>query len=182
MRPKRRTVVFVFLLSLCIPTVNGDELVRRRKEEPEQEKIVERSEEDDDKLMEEEETLLDAVVTHNVQELIEEEEEEEEALDDDDAGAFTGQPSPIYQKSPSEHFLLPWISAVGLIGMIFTAWQMADHPDGIWATLCRWILDIIRFVIYILTTPCRKCCHNEPYGRISTMEYGYAKNPALELS
>ena len=69
-----------------------------------------------------------------------------------------------------------------IVSMVFTAWQMSDNPDGIFAALCRLILSAIQLTLQILTSPCRKCCgYNESYGRISTMDYGY-KDPALELS
>jgi hypothetical protein len=125
---------------------------------------------------------------------------EQQFLDDDDRLFQQPRPSDIiYQKSPSSNvFLVPWVvAALGLIGMVFTAWQMADYPDGFYAGLCRMIFGSIQFLLYILTTPyriiCYYCCGrrtaggHEPYGRISTMEYGYSTsknntNPALELS
>jgi hypothetical protein len=127
---------------------------------------------------------------------------EQQFLDDDDRLFQQPRPSDIiYQKSPSSSnlFLVPWVvAALGLIGMVFTAWQMADYPDGFYAGLCRLIFGSIQFLLYILTTPyriiCYYCCGrrtaggHEPYGRISTMEYGYSSsgknntNPALELS
>jgi hypothetical protein len=126
--------------------------------------------------------------------------DEQQFLDDDDRLFQQPRPSDIiYQKSPSSNFfLVPWVAALGLIGMVFTAWQMADYPDGFYAGLCRLIFGSIQFLLYILTTPyriiCYYCCGrrtaggHEPYGRISTMEYGYSSsgknntNPALELS
>jgi hypothetical protein len=74
---------------------------------------------------------------------------------------------------------------LGLAAMIFTAWQMSDNPDGVFASLCRLILTAIQLLCRIVTQPCRKACgcqsHNNPYGSVSTMDYGY-KDPALELS
>ena len=79
--------------------------------------------------------------------------------------------------------------------MIFTAWQMSDNPDGIFAALCRLILTSLQLLVRMACRPCRKictCCYpdhhhphhggfHEPYGAVSTMDYGY-KDPALELS
>jgi hypothetical protein len=87
-----------------------------------------------------------------------------------------------------------------IIGMIFTAWQMSDNPDGIYASLCRLTLTCIQLLFRIIMSPCRKfipCCYShhhhhhmagtngyhEPYGHlpVSTMDYGY-KDPSLELT
>jgi len=83
---------------------------------------------------------------------------------------------------------------LGIFAMIFTAWQMSDNPDGIFASLCRLIITSIQLLLRVLCTPCRKCMpccfsygsgsgYHEPYGHmpVSTMDYGY-KDPALELS
>ena len=85
---------------------------------------------------------------------------------------------------------------LGVFAMIFTAWQMSDNPDGIFASLCRLIITSIQLLLRVLCTPCRKCMpccfsyggssgngYHEPYGHmpVSTMDYGY-KDPALELS
>jgi hypothetical protein len=86
---------------------------------------------------------------------------------------------------------------LGLAAMIFTAWQMSDNPDGVFASLCRLIITCLSLVYRVVTSPCRKCLpccfsphhhhvgngYHEPYGhmRVSTMDYGY-KDPTLELS
>lgn len=86
---------------------------------------------------------------------------------------------------------------VGLVAMIFTAWQMSDNPDGIFASMCRLIITCLQLVYRVLVSPCRKCIpccfssshhhagngYHEPYGhmRVSTMDYGY-KDPTIELS
>ena len=82
---------------------------------------------------------------------------------------------------------------VGVFAMIFTAWQMSDNPDGLFASLCRLIITSIQLILRVVCSPCRKCLpccfsssgggYHEPYGHmpVSTMDYGY-KDPALELS
>jgi len=72
--------------------------------------------------------------------------------------------------------------------MIFTAWQMSDNPDGIYATMCRLIITIIGLFLRIVLTPCRSCLgghhsnrHYAGHMPVSTMDYGY-RDPALELS
>ena len=90
---------------------------------------------------------------------------------------------------------------LGVAAMIFTAWQMSDNPDGIFASLCRLIITSLQLLVRLACCPCcRKwclpwccCCgggvggaagghgYHEPYGAVSTMDYGY-KDPALELA
>jgi hypothetical protein len=120
----------------------------------------------------------------------------EQFLDDNDDGLYQRPNDSMFRtKSPSGSYWVPWVAVMGLVGMVFTAWQMADYPDGLFAGLCRLIFGSIRSLMYILTTPCRCCggCSrtgvggHEPYGRIATMEYGYnsgknGTNLALELS
>lgn len=74
--------------------------------------------------------------------------------------------------------------------MIFTAWQMSDHPDGVFANACRFVISAIGMILYILFTPCRKHHHiiggihmHQPYGHVPlpTKEFGY-NDPALEIS
>ena len=68
-----------------------------------------------------------------------------------------------------------------LLGMVLTAHQMSENPDGLYASLCRSILTAIRTICRIVT--CKPCCYND--GRrssahrhipVSTMEYGYKVN------
>jgi len=83
---------------------------------------------------------------------------------------------------------------LGVFAMIFTAWQMSDNPDGLFASLCRLIITSLQLIVRVLCSPCRKCMpccfsygngngYHEPYGHmpVSTMDYGY-KDPSLELS
>ena len=75
---------------------------------------------------------------------------------------------------------------LAISAMIFTAWQMSDHPDGVYAAACRLIITIIGLGIRILLTPCRNLFgtrHNAYHGHmpVSTMDYGY-RDPSLELS
>lgn len=77
---------------------------------------------------------------------------------------------------------------LAVVAMIFTAWQMSDHPDGIYAAMCRLLITIIGLFVRILLTPCRSCLgglngsrHYGEHMPVSTMDYGY-RDPALELS
>jgi hypothetical protein len=77
---------------------------------------------------------------------------------------------------------------LAIFAMIFTAWQMSDNPDGIYAAMCRLIITIIGLVMRIILSPCRSCFGGSHGSRnyaghmpVSTMDYGY-RDPALELS
>jgi len=88
---------------------------------------------------------------------------------------------------------------LAVLAMIFTAWQMSENPDGIYAAACRLIITVIGLIVNLALSPCRSCLggarysHNggighmhqnrHTYGQIpvATMDYGY-RDPALELS
>ena len=130
-----------------------------------------------------------------------------EAQDDDlfDEKTFHNKNRPV-----SSNGLLGLTSSVTVVlgtlaaicGMIFTAWQMSDNPDGLYAALCRLTITCLQLIFRVIMSPCRKCCgggywshhhhhhhlagtngYHEPYGHlpVSTMDYGY-KDPALELT
>lgn len=105
---------------------------------------------------------------------------------------YKGRPKPDSVMAPSIITIVATV--VGIFAMIFTAWQMSDNPDGIFASMCRLVITCLQLVFRIIASPCRKCMpccfsshagngYHEPYGhmRVSTMDYGY-KDPALELS
>jgi hypothetical protein len=124
--------------------------------------------------------------------------ETEHDVDDDlfNQELYKSRPVGSIPNSASLTAILGTLAAIA--AMIFTAWQMSDNPDGIFASLCRLILTCVQLVIRVVMSPCRKylpCCYSyrghmagtngyhEPYGHIpvSTMDYGY-KDPALELT
>lgn len=81
---------------------------------------------------------------------------------------------------------------ISVIMMIITAWQMSDNPDGIYASLCRIIINVIGSIWTVLCRPCQRSnigggvgngVHHRQYGQIplSIKEYGY-NDPALEIS
>jgi hypothetical protein len=71
----------------------------------------------------------------------------------------------------------------GVLGMIFSAWQMADFPDGPFAVLCRATISAFAFVFNILLLrPCRR--RSQQYGGhipVSTMDYGF-KEASFDFS
>ena len=79
-----------------------------------------------------------------------------------------------------------WGMLSAIAAMIFTAWQMAENPDGIFAALCRLCITSISLVFRLVLAPCKGCLgmnsHSYHYGHmpVSTMDYGY-KDPSLEL-
>jgi hypothetical protein len=120
-------------------------------------------------------------------------------MDDDrvfDATTYPSRHPMNFTNNSSVTTVLGILAAI--TGMIFTAWQMSDNPDGIYASLCRLTLTCLQLVFRIILSPCRKflpCCgyrnhhlsgtngYHEPYGHlpVSTMDYGY-KDPTLELT
>uniref|UniRef100_A0A7S3LAE7 Transmembrane protein n=1 Tax=Amphora coffeiformis TaxID=265554 RepID=A0A7S3LAE7_9STRA len=108
----------------------------------------------------------------------------------------TEDPLLMQEDSPSLMFLnlslsltaqrfLAFMAAV--VGMILTAHQMSENPDGLYASLCRSILTVIRTVCRIAT--CKPCCAGDGRGAsahrhipISTMEYAYkVTDPSVEF-
>jgi flagellar biosynthesis GTPase FlhF len=74
---------------------------------------------------------------------------------------------------------------LGVVAMIFTAHQMSDNPDGIFAAMCRLVITICGLVIGILLSPCRRCIGpvrvSHTYGHLPHLDYGF-RDPAMELS
>lgn len=122
----------------------------------------------------------------------------EHDIDDDifNEERYKSRPAGTIPGGSSVTAILGTLAAIA--AMIFTAWQVSDNPDGIYASMCRLVLTCIQLVFRVLMSPCRKylpCCYSyrghmagsngyhEPYGHIpvSTMDYGY-KDPALELT
>lgn len=70
-----------------------------------------------------------------------------------------------------------------IIAMIFTAHQMSENPDGIYASVCRLAITISSVVIKIICMPCRKVLgigNGNPYSGhmpISTSDYSYRNDP-----
>jgi hypothetical protein len=77
---------------------------------------------------------------------------------------------------------------IGVLAMIFTAWQMSDNPDGMYAAMCRLVITIMGLVLGLILRPCRICLggpgsnrHQQGHIPVSTMDYGY-RDPSLEMS
>lgn len=73
---------------------------------------------------------------------------------------------------------------LGIVAMIFTAHQMSENPDGIYASVCRLAITISSVVIKIICMPCRKLigagANGNPYSGhmpISTNDYSYRNDP-----
>jgi hypothetical protein len=85
-------------------------------------------------------------------------------------------------------------AAAGLLAMIFTAYQMNENPDGIYAATCRLVLTICNLLFRLALAPCHRCCPgllapsggahypHHTYGHVpAALDYGY-RDPAVELS
>ncbi|VEU34905.1 unnamed protein product [Pseudo-nitzschia multistriata] len=72
----------------------------------------------------------------------------------------------------------------GILAMIFTAHQMSENPDGLYASVCRLAITISSVVVKIICMPCRKLMGvgggGNPYSGhmpISTNDYSYRNDP-----
>ena len=65
-----------------------------------------------------------------------------------------------------------------LLGMIWTAYQVAENPDGLYANLCRSIISVFGFFCRIVT--CKSCMGAHRHIPVSTMEYAYRVNGTEE--
>jgi hypothetical protein len=65
---------------------------------------------------------------------------------------------------------------------IFTAWQVADNPDGAYSSLCRWTVSMVGHFVRVLLFPLDLCFHFNDRGHVplATSDYGY-KDPSLEF-
>jgi hypothetical protein len=63
--------------------------------------------------------------------------------------------------------------AAALLGMIWTAYSMSEHPDGLYAQLCRSILAVVRGLGRILTCKSCGCGNHRNHIPVATMEYGF---------
>jgi hypothetical protein len=103
----------------------------------------------------------------------------------------------VTEEKAEERRVVRSISGYGvvmaLLGMIFTAYQMSENPDGIYAAMCRLLITVCGLALRILYSPVRYCCggssSNASLPRpsyashmpVATMDYGY-RDPGLELS
>lgn len=73
-----------------------------------------------------------------------------------------------------------------ILAMIFTAYQMSENPDGIYAAMCRLCITIFGLIFRIILSPCKglfgHSSRSSHYGHVpvSTMDYGY-RDPSVEL-
>ena len=66
------------------------------------------------------------------------------------------------------------IAVLGIIGMLLTAYQLFENPDGLCASCCRLSLKISSFFLKVICLPCRLCC-----GRYSGYHTSDPENRAV---
>lgn len=88
-------------------------------------------------------------------------------------------PMEIFQGSRGMFFCILF----GVLVTIFTAWQVADYPDGAYSSLCRWTVTTLGFLFRVLLFPFSICCklNNHEHAPLPASDYGY-KDPSLEFS
>ena len=57
-----------------------------------------------------------------------------------------------------------WAVVIAIFGMIFTAWQVSENPDGIIASVCRLSITIVGCVLKVLLLPCKFLCGKAAAG------------------
>ena len=63
---------------------------------------------------------------------------------------------------------------LALLAMIFTAHQMSENPDGIYASVCRLAITVVGCALKLVLMPCRNFMGNRYHAGhipVSTMEY-----------
>ena len=74
---------------------------------------------------------------------------------------------------------------LGVLAMIFTAYQMSENPDGIYAAACRFCITVVVCLFRIVLSPCKGWLgysnhrHMSHYGHVP-VDYGY-RDPTVEL-
>lgn len=76
---------------------------------------------------------------------------------------------------------------LALLAMIFTAYQMSENPDGIYASVCRLAITVIGCILKLLVMPCRNLFgsrYRAGHIPVSTIEYRepYRGGNQFELS
>ena len=51
-----------------------------------------------------------------------------------------------------------WAVVIAIFGMIFTAWQVSENPDGVFASVCRLSITICGCILKVLLLPCKFLC------------------------
>ena len=57
-----------------------------------------------------------------------------------------------------------WAVVIAIFGMIFTAWQVSENPDGVIASVCRLSITIVGCVLKVLLLPCKFLCGKAAAG------------------
>jgi hypothetical protein len=63
---------------------------------------------------------------------------------------------------------------LALLAMVFTAHQMSENPDGIYASVCRLAITVVGCALKLVLMPCRNLMGNRYHAGhipVSTMEY-----------
>ena len=53
-----------------------------------------------------------------------------------------------------------WAFLIGMLGMIVTAWQVSENPDGFYASFCRLTLTMCGCVVKVILLPFKVVCGN----------------------
>ena len=53
-----------------------------------------------------------------------------------------------------------WAVGIAILGMIVTAWQVSENPDGVYASVCRLCITIAGCILKIILLPFKFICGN----------------------
>lgn len=62
-------------------------------------------------------------------------------------------------KDKTADILAILIAVFGLLGMILTAWQILENPDGLCTSCCRLVVKASSFLLKVMFLPCKLCCN-----------------------
>ena len=61
-------------------------------------------------------------------------------------------------QNPTADGLGLFLVLIAVIGMILTAWQLLENPDGLCSSCCRYSVQISRCMLKVLCLPCSVFC------------------------
>ena len=74
-------------------------------------------------------------------------------------------------KDPTAEILAGVIALFGLLGMVFTGWQLLENPQGLCASICRLCVTCFACFCKVIFLPCRLCCdRHRGYTGSNTMD------------
>jgi len=61
-------------------------------------------------------------------------------------------------KDPTAEVMAGLLGAIAIFGMLCTAWQLLENPDGVCSSCCRLYVKFWKCLLKVICLPCRLCC------------------------